>query len=199
MMKNINFLPVISLLLSACAPALDKEWDWDNGSGLMDSGDTASEIEGVYSRVVNATDYELWTYLDLETNSFVEVDDPMASSDWDIGMLRYHIKLNSGIHGPAEVQAVIVEGEDYDTYAEVPTDGYQIDLEDENGDGTPEYVFGTWYDYDISTHILTPKNSFYVVKSKNQFHYKFQILSYYSDAGTPANVHINWEILDPVE
>ncbi len=195
-MKIANYLLVLSV---GCAPLLDKEWDWDDGTMASDSGDSADEIDGVYSRVVNATDYEVWNYLDLETNAFVEVDDPMVSSDWDIAMLRYHIKLNSGIHGPAEVQAVIIEESDYDTYTEVPVEGYQIDLEDEDGDGIPEYVFGTWYDYDVSTHILTPKPTFYVVRSKNQFHYKFQILSYYSDAGTPANVRINWEILDPIE
>ena len=47
--------------------------------------------------------------------------------------------------------------------------------------------------------ILTPTDIFYVIRSKNQFHYKFQILNYYNDAGTPAFLQINWERLDMVE
>ena len=172
-------------IMQACAPSLEKEWDWDN----------EGEIEEVEekARVINATSYEEWVYLDLEQNILVDVEDAESSLDWDLGFMRYHIKLNSGIHGPSTVQALVVEEEDFDTYNEIPQDGYQEDLPDENDDEIPEYVFSQWYDYDPETHILTPADQFYIIKNRNDIFYKFQVQSYYSEAGSSGHMTIYWE------
>ena len=130
--QSIDFCLVLcGLLAFGCAPSLEKQWEWDNEPLSSDSG-ISDDDNGIYSRVVNTTDYEEWVYLDLETNDIVPVSDSMNSMDWDLGMLRYHVKLNSGLHGPAEVQATIIEGEVYEDYTAIPSDGYQIDLQDDD-------------------------------------------------------------------
>lgn len=181
------------IVMQACAPSLEKDWEWD------DEGAVEEPEEIDLYRVINATSYEDWVYLDLEENVLLDVEDPENSLDWDIGFMRYHIKLNSGIHGPSTVQGFIVEEEDFASYDEIPQDGYEEDLPDDNEDGIPEYVFADWYDYDPSTHILTPADRFYVIKNRNDRFYKFQIQNYYNGAGTSGHVTIYWEELDPSE
>jgi len=183
---------VLSFFTISCAPSLEDEWEWDDTPLQTDTADTIEE-EGVYSRAVDATDYENWVYLDLESNDFVSVDDPMTSEEWDIGIQRYHFKLNSGIHGPSIVQALVITDESYDEYTVAAVGDYQQDLPDSNEDDIPEYVFTEWYDYDPSTHILTPKEQFYVIENRNLRYYKFQITNYYSSAGTSGFMNIEWE------
>ncbi|MAA78483.1 MAG: hypothetical protein CL916_04425, partial [Deltaproteobacteria bacterium] len=128
-----------------------------------------------------------------------DVEDAENSLEWDLGFMRYHIKLNSGIHGPATVQGIVVEEEDFVSYDEIPQDGYQEDLPDENEDEIPEYFFADWYDYDPSTHILTPADQFYVLKNRNDRFYKFQIQNYYNTAGTSGHMTMYWEELSQGE
>ena len=147
------------MLVQGCAPSLESEWEW-NDSGIFEE-----QEEEELSHTINATSYDQWVYLDLEQNVIVDVEEPESSDAWDLGFMRYHIKLNSGIHGPSTVQGYVVTEEDFVTFNEVPQEGYQEDLPDENDDGIPEYVCANWYDYDPSTHILTPADLFYVFKS----------------------------------
>ena len=173
-------------MMQGCAPSLEKEWDWNN--------EGSEEIEDKEEvRVIDATSYEEWVYLDLEQNILVDVENSEASFDWDIGFMRYHVKLNSGIHGPSTVQALVVEGEDFDSYNEIPLDGYQEDQPDGNDDEIPEYVLSQWYEYDPETHILTPADIFYIVKNRNDVFYKFQVQSYYNEAGSSGHMTIYWE------
>lgn len=173
-----------------CAPSLEDSWVWDNEQ------DTAETVEEDLIRQINATSYEEWVYLDIESNIIVDVDDPETSEDWDIGVQRYHIKLNSGIHGPATVQGLVIEEEDFSEYTHAPLEGYQVDQPDDDDDGIPSYVFSEWYDYDPSTHILTPAEHFYVLSSRNEEFFKIQIQNYYNDAGTPGYLTLYWEAIE---
>ena len=81
-----------------------------------------------------------------------------------------------------------------------PSGEYLIDEEDTDEDTIPEYVLGDWFDYDMSTHVLTPKSIFYVIQNRNDLYFKFRIHGYYDRAGTPAMLSIEWEdILPPSE
>ncbi|MEC7987032.1 MAG: HmuY family protein [Myxococcota bacterium] len=194
MIKNMSILLVTTSI--GCAPSLEKEWDWNDEPLETEEIEEEEIEEGVYTNVIDATDAENWIYLDLESNELVAVDDPMDSTDWDIGFRRSHLKLNSGMHGLSTVEAALIEDAAYVPYDEAPAEGYQQDLPDTNGDGNPEYALGEWYDYDPSTHILTPKNQFYVVRSRNDVFFKFRILDYYDSAGTSGYLNIGWEEID---
>ena len=182
------------ILLQACAPSLEKEWEWNNTEIVTEE----PEPEDLF-RTIDATSYEEWIYLDLEDNILVEPEDPASSSEWDLGFMRYHIKLNSGIHGSADVESYVVNGEDFASYTQAPQEGYQKDLPDDNDDGIAEYVCAEWYDYDPATHVLTPADRFYIMKSRNERFYKFQVQGYYSEAGTSGHLSIYWEEIEPYQ
>ena len=188
-MKGI--LLILFFAIQACAPSLDKGWEWNNTAIATEE----SEPEDSF-RVINATSYEEWVYLDLEENILIEPEEPEDSLEWDLGFMRYHIKLNSGIHGSGTVESYVVEEEDFETYTEAPQEGYQKDLLDENDDGIPEYVCAEWYEYDPETHILTPAERFYIMKSRNDRFFKFQVQGYYSDAGTSGHLSVYWEEIE---
>jgi len=61
----------------------------------------------------------------------VEVNDPMASNDWDIAFNRYHVKTNSGTSGKGQGGAVRTEGKDFAALKTASTTGYLADIEKE--------------------------------------------------------------------
>lgn len=50
----------------------------------------------------SATDF---AYLSLETGNVVSIADPSTSTDWDIAIRRFSVKLNGGVAGPGGVTA----------------------------------------------------------------------------------------------
>ncbi len=191
-MKLLTF----AFILSACAPNLDKTWEWnDEDETILELLDTASdtgEFDLEYRILVDATSREDWVLLDLENGDLFEVEDSSGSSTWDLSIQRFILKLNCPLNGPEDAAAQVVLGETYEDYEIAPLDGYIQDTEDNNDDGVPEYVFNEWYDYDMSTHILTPKQQFYIVRNRNDRYFKLQIENYYSSAGTSAMITLAW-------
>ena len=191
-----RWFSTLIVLSMGCAPSLDKEWTWNDEALESDTSEEQEPEEGVFSKVIDASDPEVWIYLDIEEDEIIAVEEPLEAENWDIGLQRFNIKLNSGVHGPSNVEAALVAGESYVPYDEAPFEGYEQDLADANDDEIPEYVLADWYDYDSSTHILTPKDQFYVLKSRNQQYYKFRIVDYYDEAGTSGFMTIDWEEID---
>ena len=189
---------IFSTLLVACSPSLDETWEWDDAidTASLSTDTSESSIEDPYYNV-NATDYENWVYIDLESQEIFDIASPETDSSWDIGIKRYHFKLNSSIHGAEAVGAILVEDTEYEELLEAPVGEYQVDLPDADEDTIPEYVLAEWYDYDLSTHILTPKESFYIIQNRNNIYFKFRILDYYDSAGTPGMLSIEWEAVLP--
>ena len=177
---------MIALLL-ACAPSIAP----DTG----DSGDTGAPagdliVDGTMN--LDATHDEDWVYVDLDGAALVESDDP----SWDLSFRRYVVALNGGVSGDGVVEAAVLEGQDFDALTQAPADGYVTDLEDANGDGTPEYALLTWYDYDFTTHILTPADKVYVIHTGEDAYFKLRFDSYYDDAGTPAMLQTSVAAID---
>ena len=53
-------------------------------------------------------------------------------------------------------------------------DNKMVDAAD--ADGEPEYAMGGWYDYDVSTHVLTPADAVYVLALPGDRWVKLQML-----------------------
>ena len=53
-----------------------------------------------------------------------------------------------------------------------------------------------WYDYDVTTHVLTPREVVYVVRGGNGRYYKLEMLDYYHSAGTAGYPAFRWAALD---
>ena len=198
-----TFLCTLLLTAAGCAPDL-RDWvetsdepantsaDGTDGTETNPDGelDTGADLFEDTEVMLDSSDYERWVSYDFERQGVVDTDLP-----WDFATQRYKIRLNGGASGDGKVVASILETSDWDT-VEVPDDGWQTDEEDADGDGTPEYVFAEWYDYNIETHVLTPRPLVYVLQSVEGRFFKVQILNYYNEAGTSGFLTLRWAELD---
>ena len=154
------------------------------------------EVGGSVDRQVNASDMTSWVYLQLASGKEVSPTDPQSSTEWDLALLRHQIKVNGGISGRGGVEVALVAGTAFSALTAAPQSGYvtdQVDSTDDDAD--PDYAFvqrGTWYDYNVMTHVLTPKNQVYVVRATGGAYYKLQMTGYYDMAGSSGYPTFRW-------
>ncbi len=190
-------------LACACAPDLGAGGDGEDDDGMelgVEGGPQVDHIEqgeGVWLTHVDATSEEKWVYIDLSDGSQLEVAEPHADGDWDLGFLRFHIKINGGVSGQAGAEVVPIEDATLVEIDAAPADGYitdEADGEDDNED--PDYALSEWYGYNVMTHVLTPHPRVYVLRTGDGTHYKLQLESYYDDAGSSGNPSFRWSEID---
>lgn len=189
-----RLLPLLLMLSTACVEDLSVDDPEDTGETSTDPDDTDADTEddgpipvgevrftdlgdGEMQADVNAADATQWVYVDLVDAARVEAGEP-----WTLALQRYHIKLNGGVSGDGSVEAAFVPDLAFDDATEAPADGWFTDEPDADDDGEPERAFATWWDYDPSTHVLTPKPGTWFVRDAEQT-WAVEILDYYSEFG----------------
>jgi hypothetical protein len=171
-----------------------------------DAGVTAGTIDGTAGGTANSADRP-YIYVNLATGARVDVDDLAArtSNDWDIALKRSSIRINGGDSGAGNRKLAKVSAGDLAAVTAAPTTGYVADdfttadcmLESLPG-GEPSTAFGQWYDYNETTHALTPFEEVYVLERGDGSHVAFRIDSYYGDAAMPmrgAFYKVEWKSL----
>ena len=146
--------------------------------------------------MIDSTDSTSWVYYDLESSSIIPADE-VVEDGWDLAFQRYIIKINGGVSGTGGVEVMLLEGE-YENFEEVnlPEEGDWItDEEDLDGDDKPEYAFASWFDYDLATHVLSPADLVYIVRSVEGNSFRFRILDYYSSQGNSGYMSIEFDLL----
>ncbi len=202
---------LLTLLALGCAPCLlertgrsCEDWPPVEETGGEETADTAPPEPkvlstdlggGVTETWVDATAYLEFVYLSLETGEEVAVTDPLAQTDWDLGFERYLAPSNGGVSGPGGLEAVALEGEDFDALSQAPAEGYVSDAaDDEDENDTPEYALGEWFDYTTENHTLTPRDVVYVLHVRDLY-YKLRFVDYYDEAGSPAYITLHWAVI----
>jgi len=181
---------ITAAMSAACAG--DIRPDNPDGGGPTAKLAVESNGDGTNTVTVNATDAVSWVYLDLAELALVEPTDPATSADWDLGLQRFHYALDGGVSGRGQGELVVLDGASLLDVNDAPTDGWVTDQPDdpEDTDELPEYAFeaaeGGWYDYDSTTHVLSPKSRVYVVRGADGSPFALRILSYYDDLGSAA-------------
>lgn len=161
-------------------------------SGNFSHDDNGSSVNSL----VDASDTESWQYLDLDTG--VSTDDP---AEWDLAFRRFFVRVNGGITGNAGV-LTHVSSMAYESLAQAPDSGWSSAVADGDGDDDDEadnaFNNGSddWYDYDVTTHTLTPKPRAYALRSSSGAYFRLQFVDYYDDAGSPAQVAFRWSGID---
>ncbi len=173
--------------LGACTPVLSGDDAGEDGPPVVveDNGDGSSTV------IIDGRDEMAWVYFDLETLIEVEPQSADDSPLWDVGILRFNVKANSGTSGSQDVGVAIVEGTPFDTLDQAPADGYAVDevtVGPEDMEPEPGYAFDLWYDYDMDAHTLKARDVVYVVRTVEKNYFKVQMLDYYNDAGTAGYV-----------
>lgn len=134
-----------------------------------------------------------YIYVDLITNTRVDVSDVNArdSLDWDIALKRSSLRINGGDSGGGRRTLAVVPGTSVATIT-APSSGYTED--DFTGDacvlatipgGEPASAFGEWYEYDVETHAVTPKEEVYVLQRADKSRTAIRIVTYYGDTAMP--------------
>jgi hypothetical protein len=120
-----------------------------------------------------------------------------ATTKWDLGFRSTTIIVNSGVSGPGNTKAQIVEGI-FDEIVTAPSEGYLAD--EENSLALPG---SSWYSYTGQTG--TPANAIIpipgrviVVKTSDGRYAKLEILSYYyGNPSTASEQFANTETRSP--
>lgn len=199
-----DMLGIATLLIAtagACAADLDHKLEAGPDAGPGAPVRSEERGDGITATWIDATDHEAWIHLDLESGARVDPADPAGAERWDLAFQRFHIELSDRGADPAAV--AMLPDADFDTLARAPSAMYVTDEPDQDGDGDPERVMssgeGAWYDYDVSSHVLTPRDIVYVVRSVEGNYYKLWIQDYYDENGTPAVLSFLWGGVAPPE
>lgn len=211
--KHAPFLPfTLSLLLAGgCAESIGFD---DEGLELGDDSETSSndasddeatsddtsadsgKVEhqelggGVVRTTVDASDESAWVMLDLDGPSELAGDAP----GWELGFQRFAIIVNGGVSGSEGVEVAWVEGVAFESLVELPEGlSWTSDAADgDDDDSDPDLAFVDWYDYDFTTHLLSPKDRVYLIRKGEGTLFKLQIADYYSEQGTGGFVQFYW-------
>ncbi|MFP4093145.1 MAG: HmuY family protein [Cyclobacteriaceae bacterium] len=127
------------------------------------------------------------TYFDLESGQVVD-DEQANTTDWDIAFDNTSILVNSGISGPGQVEAQVMET-GFDNLSEAPLDGYQQDTESSLAIAAGSN--NSWYTYTSSTpptNAVLPIPGRVIVLRTNEGNYvKMEILSWYKGNPDPSS------------
>lgn len=150
---------------------------------------------GALQAEVDASNRSEWVGFDLDAARFVPAGELAKDQSWDLSFKRTSIRL-----GSAGVAVAILKNQDFAALQSAPSEGYLVDEipADPAAKETVGLAFHRnedWYAYDMSTHVLSPKNFVYVIKSSEGKVYKFKISDYYNADRLPSYIQIAWQVL----
>lgn len=191
---------LLGVFASGCGEDLSSELNKnDPPLGQVGRITNSEAPNGSISTKVDATDAMSWVYIQLATGKEVTPQAPQNSTEWDLALLRYNVKINGGVSGSGGAMVSVVTGSSFDAVEQAPQSGYVTDQPDSaDDDMDPDYGFnqlGPWYSYNVMTHILTPKDQVYVVRAPSGVHYKVQLTGYYDTAGSSGFPTFRWKAL----
>jgi hypothetical protein len=171
--KNLSFIFAALLLFGfACDNSSSNEEDLIITNTINDvPADTGSTGE--------------FTFVNLSTGEIVT---DSASTDWDLGFAQTNIITNSGVSGPGNGGAFILNNISFDDVTEVPTnitfneDVAADDLAIPSGSGNG------WYNYNPQLFAVFPiEDTVILVRTATGNYAKIEILSYYEGNPDPSD------------
>lgn len=216
-MKRTLLLTI--LLSAACADAIDPGQNPGTNPGQNPNPKPTSLVtttmQGSFAvSSVDARDDTEWVFASLRQGGLeVAVDMPANDLSWDLGFRRSNIRLNGGQSGSGNGAVVPVRGTTLDALTQAPSAGWQTDeMEIEMGpDGSPVATDGVdfaftrsygddlpsgWFSYNPATHVLTPTEVLWAIRTPENKYFALQIIDWYDQAGDSAVWTINWKALE---
>lgn len=164
--------------IDAPAGSLPDAGGFDAGDGGADAGMDAGPPLPPEAIVV--ADTGDWVYLRAGTG-IVTTDSPLEDLGWDLAVRRTEIRTNSGASGAGRGGArEDMSGVAFADLTEASTFDFRVDEVVDTGmpgrDPSPlNPVLADWYDYDPSTHSVTPGDRTYIVRTANGDHAKLRV------------------------
>lgn len=187
------------LVCTGCAATLKAEGD----PAPVSSGKFTSQAlaGGVTVTTVDATSSMEWQHFDLDTGEAVAED-----AGWDLAFSRQRVLSNSGVTGDGDVAMALLKGVAFEHVAEVPSEAtFDVDHEDTDQDTNKDAdnIFNgpgqTWYAYNEMTHLLTPHDDTYLIRSSEQHSFKLRVEGYYDAVGTSGMLRFRWAELEAAQ
>ncbi len=163
---------------------------------IATSGATKTLFVDASAGGINGESSHPWIFVSLGSGTKTSVTDKtsVSSTAWDLALKRPIIYTNSGDGGPGQGGAVLINKDfaqvtaaDAASAAFVPESFFDAQC-NPNLDPTNAVLtsFSSWYDYDPSTHLLTPAPGTWLVRGGDGTLYALQIQTYYgSPSGAP--------------
>lgn len=115
-------------------------------------------------------------YYSFENNQLV----PAVDGNWDLGIKGLKMLVNSGISGDGKAKAAVVQGI-FEDLTVVPED-LELKVDTDGSLAIPAQPGKGWYNYNMTTHIVSPIPGNILVFKTNAGNYvKMEVLSYYKD------------------
>ena len=193
-MKMRQFFPLLMIMLMVVVAGCGDDDDSSKDILAPQEEETVVSIQmadSSWTSRINATDYDSFTYLNLETHEEVELTNDQASSsnDWHIAFSRINGKLNGGASGPGLVSGVDLQDmadntdltfDQLEALPEIADDQWEED--------TPRLIIDDlFYDYNPVMHRVEMTNNIFIVYTTNKKYVKFYV-SAMEDAGMPPNL-----------
>ncbi len=138
------------------------------------------ELVGPRTYTVDASVPDRWVHFSFEEGTVVENPGPL---DWDLAFRRFDMAVNGG-EGFSGRGGVRDLGEvPFDSVLRAPEGGYE-QVEARADSVNP--ALARWYDYSFLTHLLTPTERVYAVRTAQGRYAKLEFLSYYCPGARPG-------------
>lgn len=122
-------------------------------------------------------------YVNLAAQSVVESADPSDDTSWDLAFDDARILTNGGTSGSG-FGGARPSSEAWEALSSSDTVGFEVDEllavpgPPGSGTATANGALGDWYEYDPSTHVLSPKATSFVVRAADGDFFKLRILAW---------------------
>lgn len=176
---------------------------------------TTTTMGDLQESSVDAMDAEAWVYVSLREGGIeVEVSDPASDTRWDLGFRRSNIRVNGGASGAGNGAVALVRNTTFTEIDQAPAADWHTDepAMETGEDGSPvmndgvdfaftraygEEIPTGWYSYDPSTHVLTPQEVVWVLRTPDNGYFALGIVDWYDEAGTSGLWTLNWKAVLP--
>lgn len=133
---------------------------------------------------VDASTTGAWVAVSLRSGAVITVADLSTSTEWDVAFSRTKVRTNGGTSGPGSAGAVSAGAVTLESVTEAPESGYVADAmapipgPPGSGEESSNATLGAWYDYDPTTHAVSPKDATFVVKTADGSFAKVRVTSW---------------------
>ena len=149
----------------------------------------------IATAIVDASDDESWVRLSFDAG-VVTIADPTTDLGWDIAFRRTQIATHSGTSGEGSGGAADTELTELTAVTELP-ESFAVDeelpLPGPPGSGTysGNPALATWYDYDPTTHVVSARDTVFVIRGADGEPVALRIAAY-----ADATYELEWLALD---
>lgn len=183
---NHVFLAVtLAALCGACSEDLspltpDAGAPGSDGGGATTHVTTTANADGSFTTSIDATSKDTWIGFDFDRRA--------ESPHGDLAFKRFEVKLDGGTSGTGGVEIAALPGADFAAVTHAPAGGWITDTMEALAFSAGD----AWYAYDPATHVLTPRDIVYVVRSAEGEYFKLAFAGYYDAAGTAGHPSFHW-------